>query len=100
MSIVKKDILDSLCQYYNQILRGDLSKCLDLVLDNIIDALKNDNAVQLRGFGQFSVKSRQKRIGRNPKTGTRVEITAKKGVQWKMSKELFKKLNQDTTHSE
>ena len=100
MSIVKKDILDSLCQNYNQFLRKDLSKCLDLVLDNIIEALKNNNSVQLRGFGHFSVRSRRKRIGRNPKTGASVTIPEKKSVHWKMSKELYEKINKDIQRDE
>ena len=93
MSFVKSQILDQLTNSYPSFLRRDLKKALDLVFDEIINALAEEKNVQIRGFGSFNVKKLKSRIGRNPKSGSRIEIPAKKSVKWKMSKELFLKLN-------
>ena len=95
MSFVKNRILDQLANSYPDFLRRDLEKALNLVLNEIIKAIANGDNVQIRGFGSFKNKRLKNRIGRNPKDGSRVEIPAKQGVHWKISKELFKKLNQD-----
>ena len=96
MSFVKNRILSQLADSYPNFLRRDLEKALCLVLNEIIKALANGRQVQIRQFGTFALRQKKARIGRNPRTGKRVAIAAKQGVHWKMSKEFFKKLNQDT----
>ena len=100
MSFVKSQILDQLTNSYPNFLRRDLEKALNLVLDEIIKAVAKGKNVQIRGFGSFKIRQLKPRIGRNPKDGSRIEIPAKQGVHWKISKELFQKLNQDTDHNE
>ena len=100
MSFVKKQILDSLCDQYNQFLRRDLSKVLNLVFNEIIESLARNQRVEIRSFGSFELRRQKARLGRNPRSGERVEIPAKKNVHWKISKELFQKLNQDTNQDE
>ncbi len=100
MSFVKSQILDQLANSYPSFLRRDLEKTLNLVLDEIIKAIAKGENVQIRGFGSFKSRRLKTRIGRNPKDGSRIEIPAKQGVHWKMSKELFQKLNQDTNRDE
>ncbi len=95
MSFVKSRILDQLANSYPNFLRRDLEKTLNLVLDEIIKAIAKGENVQIRGFGSFKSRQLKTRIGRNPKDGSRIEIPAKQSVQWKISKELFQKLNQD-----
>ena len=95
MSFVKNRILDQLANSYPNFLRRDLEKTLNLVLDEIIKAIAKGENVQIRGFGSFKSRRLKTRIGRNPKDGSRIEIPAKQSVQWKISKELFQKLNQD-----
>ena len=95
MSFVKSRILDQLANSYPNFLRRDLEKTLNLVLDEIIKAIAKGENVQIRGFGSFKSRRLKTRIGRNPKDGSRIEIPAKQSVQWKISKELFQKLNQD-----
>ena len=96
MSFVKSQILDQLADSYPGFLRRDLEKALNLVLDEIIKAIAKGENVQIRGFGSFKNRQLKTRIGRNPKNGSRIEIPAKQSVHWKISKELFQKLNQDT----
>ena len=100
MNFVKNRILDQLANSYPNFLRRDLEKALNLVLDEIINTVVKGKNVQIRGFGCFKIKQLKPRIGRNPKDGSRVEIPAKQSVHWKISKELFQKLNQDTDHNE
>jgi integration host factor subunit beta len=69
-------------------------------LDEIIKAIAKGENVQIRGFGSFKSRQLKTRIGRNPKDGSRIEIPAKQSVQWKISKELFQSLNQDTNQDE
>ena len=100
MSFVKNRILDQLANSYPNFLRRDLEKTLNLVLDEIIKAIAKGENVQIRGFGSFKSRQLKTRIGRNPKDGSRIEIPAKQSVQWKISKELFQRLNQDTNQDE
>ena len=100
MSFVKSQILDQLVNSYPNFLRRDLEKALNLVLDEIINTVVKGKNVQIRGFGSFKIRQLKFRIGRNPKDGSRVEIPAKQSVHWKISKELFQKLNQDTNRDE
>jgi len=100
LSFVKSRILDQLANSYPNFLRRDLEKTLNLVLDEIIKAIAKGENVQIRGFGSFKSRQIKTRIGRNPKDGSKIEIPAKQGVYWKISKELFQKLNQDTNRDE
>ena len=100
MSFVKSQILDQLANSYPHFLRQDLEKALNLVLYEIIKTIAKGKNVEIRGFGSFKIKQLKSRIGRNPKDGSRVEIPAKQSVHWKISKELFQKLNQDTSRDE
>ena len=100
MSFVKNRILDQLANFYPNFLRRDLEKALNLVLDEIIKAIAKGENVQIRGFGSFKSRQQKTRIGRNPKDGSRIEIPAKQSVLWKISKELFQNLNQDTNRDE
>ena len=100
MSFVKSRILNQLANSYPNFLRRDLEKTLNLVLDEIIKAIAKGENVQIRGFGSFKSRQLKTRIGRNPKDGSRIEIPAKQSVQWKISKELFQSLNQDTNQDE
>jgi integration host factor subunit beta len=57
--------------------RDTAETVIEVILDSIIDALRTGQAVSIRSFGVFGVRSRKARIGRNPKTGARIEVPAK-----------------------
>jgi integration host factor subunit beta len=63
------------------------------VLDAITETLAAGGRVELRGFGAFSTRARDARTGRNPRTGTAVDVTAKRVPHFKPGKELREKLN-------
>ena len=99
MSIVKSKILDQLADTYKNFLRKDLELALNCVLDEIARALSKQQSVQIRRFGSFRIKKQKARIGRNPRTGERIEIPAKNTISWKMSKQLFKLLNNESNNN-
>ena len=95
MAIVKSKLLKQLANNYPNFLKKDLEKFTDIILTEIKQALKRGDRVELRGFGMFSTNIQKARISRNPKTGEKVNTPKKKTIHFKMSKEMFKKLNND-----
>ena len=95
MAIVKSKLLKQLANSYPNFLKKDLEKFTDIILTEIKQALKRGDRVELRGFGMFSTNIQKARISRNPKTGEKVNTPEKKTIHFKMSKEMFKKLNND-----
>ncbi|WP_415300261.1 HU family DNA-binding protein [Candidatus Pelagibacter sp. Uisw_134_02] len=93
MAIVKSKILKQLASNYPNFLKKDLKKFTNIILSEIKQALKRGDRVELRGFGIFSTKTQKARISRNPKTGEKVNTPEKKTINFKMAKEMFKKLN-------
>ena len=95
MAIVKSKLLKQLSKNYPNFLKKDLEKFTDIILDEMRKSLKRDERVELRGFGAFSTRIQKSRISRNPKTGEKVNTPQKKTIHFKMSKDLFKKLNNE-----
>lgn len=73
----------------------DADRIVDVVLDEVTAALRDGGRVELRGFGSFSVKSRDARMGRNPRSGAPVEVTAKFTPTFRCSKDLHRRLNKE-----
>ena len=96
MAIVKSKLLKDLSKNYPNFLKKDLNKFINIILKEIKNTLKKGERVELRGFGIFSTKIQKPRISRNPKTGEKVNTPEKKTIHFKMSKDLFKKLNDET----
>ena len=94
MSVSKSDILKEISRSYPNLLKKDLLKFIDVFLDEIKTALKKGERVELRGWGVFFAKKQISRNSRNPKTGQIIFIPEKKSINYKMSKELFKKINE------
>ena len=95
MAIVKSKLLKILYKNYPNFLKKDLEKFIDIILNEIKQALKRGDRVELRGFGVFSTNIQKARISRNPKTGEKVNTPQKKTIHFKMSKEMFKKINDE-----
>ena len=95
MAIVKSKLLKQLANNYPNFLKKDLEKFTNIILDEIKQALKRGDRVELRGFGMFSTNTQKARISRNPKSGEKVNTLEKKSIHFKMAKEMFKKLNND-----
>tara|TARA_B110000027_G_scaffold128930_1_gene149900 strand:+ start:172 stop:462 length:291 start_codon:yes stop_codon:yes gene_type:complete len=95
LAIVKSKLLKQLANNYPNFLKKDLEKFTNIVLSEIKQALKRGDRVELRGFGIFSTNIQKARLSRNPRTGEKVSTPEKKTIHFKMSKEMFKKLNND-----
>ena len=93
MAVVKSKLLKQLSYNYPNFLKKDLEKFSNIILNEIKNALKRGDRVELRGFGIFYTNLQKARISRNPKTGEKVNTPEKKTIHFKMSKDLFKKLN-------
>ena len=95
MAIVKSKLLKQLSKNYPNFLKKDLEKFIDIILNEIKKTLKRGERIELRGFGVFSTKIQKSRISRNPKTGEKVNTPEKKTINFKMSKEMFKEINNE-----
>ena len=95
MAIVKSKLLRQLSKNYPNFLKKDLEKFTSIILKEIKISLKRGERVELRGFGVFSTKIQQARISRNPKTNKKINTPEKKTIHFKMSKDLFKILNDE-----
>ena len=71
----------------------DVENIVGAIFDEITDALAEGNRVELRGFGAFSTRQRDARVGRNPRTGASVDVNAKRVPYFKPGKEMRERLN-------
>ncbi|SDE67630.1 HU family DNA-binding protein [Terriglobus roseus] len=85
--MTKADLVDGVTAS-GDLTRRDGEVIVDTFFEGIIDAIRGDEKVEIRGFGSFRIRQRNARIGRNPKTGDKVEVPAKRVPYFKPSKEL------------
>ena len=91
--MIKSELVQKIAEKNAHLYHRDVERIVNTILDEVVLALQNGNRVELRGFGAFSVKSRNARMGRNPRTGTAVEVVAKRVPFFKTGKELREQLN-------
>ena len=75
--------------------RKESEVIVEAIFDSVVRSLRGGDKIEIRGFGSFRTRQRQPRIGRNPKTGARVEVPAKRIPYFKPSKELKDLVNHD-----
>lgn len=92
--MTKSELIQKLAERNPHLFLRDVEKIVDTVFNEISDALANGDRVELRGFGAFSVKHRDARKGRNPRTGETVQVAAKRLPFFKTGKALREKLNE------
>ena len=90
--MIKSELVIRLAQKTN-LSKADAKKAVDTVFEEIINALSEGNRVELRNFGILSLRTRGARIGRNPKTGEKVQIVQKRVPFFKAGKAVKKALN-------
>ena len=95
MPITKSELLKQLSKSYPNLLKKDLEKFFDIFINEVKLALKNDERVELRGWGVFFTKNQRSKTSRNPKTGEKVIVEEKKSINFKMSKDLFSEVNDE-----
>ena len=85
--MTKADLVEKVTRL-GDLTRRDGEVIVETVFDSVIAALQSGDKIEIRGFGSFRIRQRNPRIGRNPKTGERVEVPAKRVPYFKPSKEL------------
>ena len=91
--MIKSELVQKIAEKNPHLYHRDIERIVNTVLDAVITALMDGDRVELRGFGAFSAKSRNARMGRNPRTGESVEVVAKSVPFFKTGKELRERLN-------
>ncbi len=90
--MTKSDLVVEVMQL-GDLTRSDAEKIVETVFDSVIGALRSGDKIEIRGFGSFRTRQRKPRIGRNPKTGARVDVPAKRVPFFKPSKDLRDMVN-------
>src|SRR5438132_8794795 len=93
--MTKADLVEEVAKV-TELTRKDSEVIVDTLFESVIKALKTGDKLEVRGFGSFRVRQRNARVGRNPKTGEKVEVPAKRVPYFKPSKELKDLINDGT----
>lgn len=93
--MTKSELVSKLANNNPQLYVRDIELIIDTIIEEMTDALTRGDRVEIRGFGAFSVKEREARTGRNPRTGEAVEIDAKRMPAFKAGKALRDRLNEE-----
>ena len=85
--MTKADLIEEVSRVV-EMTRKDAEVIVEAIFDSVVRSLRTGDKIEIRGFGSFRTRQRQPRVGRNPKTGTRVEVPSKRIPYFKPSKEL------------
>ena len=91
--MIKSELVQKIAEENSHLSHREVERLVNAIFDEITNALSAGGRVELRGFGAFSVKSRPGRVGRNPRTGQKVEISEKNVPYFKTGKLLKERLN-------
>lgn len=91
--MTKSELILKLAEMNPHLYQRDVERIVQTIFDEITGALARGDRVELRGFGAFSVKKRDARQGRNPRTGSTVSVAAKYVPYFKTGKDLRERLN-------
>ncbi len=86
-TLTKADLIEEVLRI-TELPRKESETIVETIFDSIIESLQKGQKIEIRGFGSFRTRERRGRVGRNPKTGAKVEVPAKKIPFFKPSKEL------------
>jgi integration host factor subunit beta len=91
--VIKSELIQKIAAANPHLYHRDVERIVNVIFDEIIEALSRGERVELRGFGAFTVKHRAPRLGRNPRTGASVSVEEKFVPFFKTGKELRERLN-------
>jgi integration host factor subunit beta len=97
--MTKADLIEEVSRLA-ELTRKDSEIIVETIFDSVVRSLRSGDKIEIRGFGSFRTRQRKPRVGRNPKTGARVEVPAKKIPYFKPSKELKDVINHDKAQPE
>ena len=93
--MIRSELLNELHKDNPDLRSDEIEQVVDVFFDEITQRLAEGGRVELRGFGAFSTREREARVGRNPRTGDAVNVPAKRVPYFKAGKEIKKRLNDD-----
>jgi integration host factor subunit beta len=98
--MLKSELIKRISSQNPHLYERDIEKVVSAILDEMVEALRRGDRIELRGFGAFSAKVRGARQGRNPKTGVAVAVGRKTIPYFKTGKEMRARLNRETMPSD
>ncbi|WP_127091715.1 integration host factor subunit beta [Aquabacter cavernae] len=91
--MIKSELVQKIADANPHLYQRDVENIVNAILEQVVSALARGDRVELRGFGAFSVKKREARTGRNPRTGKQVDVSEKAVPYFKTGKEMRERLN-------
>lgn len=90
--MTKSQLIERMAEQAPHVPRREVEALVEAVFDVMADALKAGRRIELRGFGVFAVRTRRARVGRNPKTGARVDVPERRTLSFTVGKELRERI--------
>jgi integration host factor subunit beta len=97
--MLRSELVQRISRQNPHLYERDIEKVVSAILDEMVEALRRGDRIELRGFGAFSAKLRGARQGRNPRTGAAVAVAKKATPYFKTGKEMRARLNRETVPS-
>lgn len=91
--MIRSELVQRLADANSGLKLAEVEQIVDIFFDEIVEQLAKGGRVELRGFGAFSTRARDARVGRNPRTGESVSVKAKRVPYFKSGKEMRERLN-------
>jgi len=98
--MVKSELIQRIASRNPHLYHRDIEKVVSAIFDEMVEAMRRGDRVELRGFGVFSAKLRGARTGRNPRTGAAVPVAKKAWPYFKTGKDMRARLNRETLPSD
>ncbi len=98
--MIRSELVQKLCLDFPDLTQREVESVVSAFFDSVGDQLSRGGRVELRGFGAFSTRNRDARVGRNPRTGESVEVDAKRVPYFKPGKDMRERLNINGSASE
>ena len=92
MPMIRSELVQKLCTDFPDLTQREVEGVVSAIFDSITEQLAHGGRVELRGFGAFSTRQRDARLGRNPRTGAAVDVDAKRVPYFKPGKEMRDRL--------
>ena len=93
--MTKSELISRLSKVFPYLSPRQIENSVNTVFDKMCDVLRGEGRIELRGFGAFSTRQRAPRIARNPKTGDKVTLAARKSIYFRAGKILRERINKD-----
>jgi integration host factor subunit beta len=91
--MTKSELIDLIARQHNLLPPKDVEMAVNLILESMTEALADNERIEIRGFGSFTLHHRKARMGRNPKTGEAVSLNSKRAPHFKPGKEMRDRIN-------